>query len=112
MAPTPLIATPGTVMVEGRPVADITATAAGMNVTPFALCKTLSNPAVAAATAAALGTLTPMPCVPVVVGPWTPTVPTVLIAGKPVLTMGSMCMCAYGGQITITSAGSATTTAG
>ena len=61
--------------VEGRPVATITDVAPGANIAPFGMCQSLANPTVAAATAAALGVLTPMPCVPVVPAPWTPLAP-------------------------------------
>ena len=57
----------------------------------------------AAATAAAMGTLTPMPCIPVTV-PWAPGVSTVLVRNAPALDAASKCPCAYGGQITITTA--------
>jgi hypothetical protein len=59
-----------------------------------------------------MGTLTPMPCTPTIVGPWRPQVPTVLVGGKPVLTLGSGCMCAYGGQIMMTNPGATKTMAG
>lgn len=52
------------------------------NILPFGMCQSLANPTVAAATAAALGTLTPMPCIPVIPGPWVPGSPTVLIGGS------------------------------
>jgi uncharacterized Zn-binding protein involved in type VI secretion len=64
----------------------------------------LANPEVAAATAAALGVLTPMPCQPVTT-PWIPSSET-MIGGQPALTLGSTCMCAFGGVITITFPGS------
>lgn len=81
------------------------------NVGPFALCSSLANPAVATATSAALGVLTPMPCTPVIVGPWKPGSPTVLVQGKPALTNVSTCQCAYGGVITVSAPGQATVTA-
>ena len=43
-----------------------------VNVPPFGMCQLISNPMVAAATAAALGVFTPMPCVPVPAGTWIP----------------------------------------
>ncbi|WP_134766691.1 DUF4280 domain-containing protein [Nocardioides sp. 1609] len=98
------------VMVEGRPVATIPDIAPGMNIAPFGMCTSLANPTVAGATAAALGVLTPMPCVPVVPGPWTPGAPKTLIGGVPALTAGSMCNCAWGGVISMTMSGAVRTT--
>jgi hypothetical protein len=86
------------------PVATIADAAPMVNIPPFGMCTTLSNPTVAAATAAALGVLTPMPCVPVTAA-WIPQQPLVLVAGKPVLVAGSQCMCAWGGAITVMPAG-------
>jgi Domain of unknown function (DUF4280) len=111
-APASLNAIQPTVLVEGRPLADITMTAMGANVPPFAMCTSLSNPTVAAATSAALGVLTPMPCTPAIIGPWRPQAPTVVVGGKPVLTFGSGCVCAFGGQISMTSPGAMRTSAG
>ncbi|MDL2217589.1 DUF4280 domain-containing protein [Christensenellaceae bacterium OttesenSCG-928-M15] len=68
---------------------------------PFGVCSSLANPTVAAATAAALGVLTPQPCTPVIPAPWAPGAPTVLIGGKPVLNNSSKLMCAYGGVIQV-----------
>lgn len=73
-----------------------------VNITPFAMCSSLANPTVAAATAAALGVLTPMPCIPVPAGPWAPGSPKLLIGGKPALTSDSRLMCSWGGVIQIT----------
>lgn len=73
-----------------------------LNIPPFGMCSSPANPAVAAATAAALGVLTPMPCVPAAAAPWTPGNPSVLIGGKPALTSDSKLMCIWGGVIQIT----------
>ena len=40
------------------------------NIAPFGVCISLANPAVAAATAAAMGVLVPLPCMPVTPAPW------------------------------------------
>ena len=77
---------------------------------PFGMCASLANPAVASATAAALGVLTPMPCTPVIVGPWIPGSPTVLVENKPMLNNTSKLMCAYGGVIQVTMTPAVTTT--
>ena len=55
----------------------------------------------ASATAAAMGVLTPMPCIPVTSAPWAPGVPTVFIAGSPALDDSSQLMCTWGGVIAI-----------
>lgn len=68
----------------------------------FGMCSSIANPTVAAATAAALGVLTPMPCIPACAAPWAPGSPTVLIGGKPALNNSSKCICSYGGVISIT----------
>ena len=62
-----------------------------------------------AATSAALGVFTPMPCVPVIPAPWAPPgSPTVLIANMPALDNTCKLMCAWGGTIQIVNAGQAT----
>jgi hypothetical protein len=72
-----------------------------VNIPPFAMCNSLANPTVASATAAALGVLTPMPCIPVFPAPWVPGAPTVLIQNIPALDNTCKLMCAYGGVVTI-----------
>lgn len=78
------------------------------NIPAFGTCMSLANPTVAAATAAALGVLTPMPCVPNTVAPWAPGSPTVTIGGFPALNSACMCNCMWGGVITITNPGQTT----
>jgi uncharacterized Zn-binding protein involved in type VI secretion len=86
------------VMIGGKPAATIADSMTGANIPPFGMCSSLANPTVAAATAAALGVLTPMPCVPVTT-PWVPGAPTVLIGGKPAVNLQCKTMCAWGGVI-------------
>jgi hypothetical protein len=74
------------------------------------MCSSLANPTVAAATAAALGVLTPMPCVPVTPAPWVPGSPTVMIGGVPALNSTCKCMCTWAGVIQITVPGPVRTT--
>lgn len=66
------------------------------------MCLSLANPAVAAATAAALGVLQPQVCTPIGAGPWiSPATATTLINNQPAFLMaGAMRMCAFGGVIT------------
>jgi hypothetical protein len=84
--------TPAATVMDNAPIA---------NVPPFGVCSSMANPAVAAATAAALGALTPMPCVPVPAGPWLPGSLKVKIGGLPALESNSKLMCTWGGVIEI-----------
>lgn len=93
------------VAVEGVPVATIFDHAPMVNVMPFAMCQSPANPQVAAATAAAMGVLTPQPCVPVIAAPWTPGAPIATAEHLPILTEDSLCQCAWAGTISVASAG-------
>ena len=75
---------------------------------PFGMCSSMANPQVAAATSAAMGVLTPQPCIPNTVAPWVPGSPTVTIGKKPALTSTSTCNCLWGGVITIINPGQTT----
>ena len=94
------------VIVEGRPAASIMDSKPLINIPTFGMCNAPTNPEVIAATAAALGTPTPAPCVPATVAPWVPGAPNVLAGGFPPLTNESVCMCTWLGAITIDLAGS------
>jgi hypothetical protein len=89
------------VLGSSMPAANIMDNKPFVNVPPFIVCMSIANPAVAAATTAALGVLTPMPCTPMLPAPWAPGSPTVLLANMPMLNNSSTCMCAYGGMISI-----------
>jgi Domain of unknown function (DUF4280) len=110
VAPSSLIVIPkGMPVMAGGPLAaTIMDFAPIANIPPFGMCTTPSNPTVAAATAAALGVLTPMPCVPVTPAPWIVGAPTVLINNFPALNNTSKCMCMWGGVIQFTFPGQVT----
>ncbi|TVR80620.1 MAG: DUF4280 domain-containing protein [Rhodospirillales bacterium] len=111
VAPSSLVVLPvNRTLVGGPPAATIMDHAPLVNIPPFGMCTSIANPAVAAATAAAFGVLTPQPCVPVTVAPWAPGSPTVLIGGLPVLNDSSKLMCLWAGVIQVTSPGQVTET--
>ena len=107
-APSSLVVLPVNRVLTQTPDANIMDNKPLVNILPFGMCSSPSNPAVIAATAAALGVLTPMPCVPVIPAPWIPGAPTVLIANMPALDNTCKLMCAWAGVIQITSPGQAT----
>jgi hypothetical protein len=105
VAPTTLIvARKAIVMATMKPAANINDSKIA-NVPTFGMCQTQSNPAVAAATAAALGTPTPAPCVPNLTAPWSPGASIVKVEGAPALTKPCVLNCSYGGVIEIKNAG-------
>jgi len=104
-APSSLVVLPVNRTLTAVPAATIMDHAPLVNILPFGMCSSPSNPTVAAATAAALGVLTPMPCVPVTPAPWIVGAPTVLIGKMPALNNTSKLMCAWGGVIQVVSPG-------
>ncbi|WP_437932529.1 DUF4280 domain-containing protein [Sorangium sp. So ce291] len=104
-APSTLLVLPVNRVLGATPIANVMDNKPFMNVLPFAMCQSLANPTVAAATAAALGVLTPMPCVPVTPAPWLAGLPKVLVGEMPALDMDSKLICVWGGSISITNAG-------
>jgi Domain of unknown function (DUF4280) len=109
VAPSSLVVLPANRVLTGTPAANIMDHAPMVNILPFGVCSSLANPTVAAATAAALGVLTPMPCVPVTPAPWVVGAPTVLIGNMPALNNSSKLMCAWAGVIQVVSPGQVTT---
>lgn len=107
-APSVFNATPRPVMTSFLPAGVITDNKPFFNIPPFGVCMSLANPAVASATAAALGVLTPMPCTPMLPAPWVPGAPTVLIENIPALDNTCKLMCAYAGVISIVMPGQMT----
>jgi hypothetical protein len=109
-APSSLVVLPANrVMGEGPPAANIMDHIPMVNIMPFGVCSSLANPTVAAATAAAMGALTPMPCVPMTAAPWAPGAATVLLGNFPTLDNVSTCQCNWGGTVTITQPGTTKT---
>lgn len=106
MIPTVLNALPvSRVMIGGRPAGVMTDMIPMVNIPTFGMCRNPANPAVAAATAAALGVLTPMPCVPVPAGGWLNAAAKVQFGGVNALTEKSKLMCVWGGEISVQFAG-------
>ena len=103
VAPAPLMVLPqNRTLIGGMPAANLMDHIPLVNVLPFGLCTSLANPTVAAATAAALGVLVPMPCIPVTATPWIPGgAPTVLLGPMPALDANSTLMCTWAGVIKI-----------
>ena len=109
LAPSSLVVLPvNRVMTSYVPAANIMDNKPMVNIMPFGMCQSPANPTVAAATAAALGVLTPMPCIPNTPAPWAPGAPTVMIANMPALDDTSKLMCLWAGVIEVTYAGQAT----
>ena len=109
LAPSTLSVLPLNLTMTGAPAANIMDNKPMMNVPPFGMCNSMANPMVIAATAAALGALTPMPCIPMTMAPWVPGAPTVLIGNMPALNNSSKLMCMWGGVIQILVPGQFTT---
>jgi hypothetical protein len=104
-APSSLVVLPTNRTLTGTPAATIMDHVPLVNILPFGMCSSPANPTVAAATAAALGVLTPMPCVPATAAPWVVGAPTVLIGNMPALNNTSKLICNWGGVIQVVNPG-------
>jgi hypothetical protein len=108
-APSSLVVLPTNKVLTAVPAATIMDNKPLMNIMPFGMCSSPSNPMVIALTAAALGVLTPAPCIPNTVAPWVPGAPTALIANFPALDSSSKLMCMWAGVIQVVVPGQTTT---
>jgi hypothetical protein len=109
MAPSSLVVLPTNRVQSGEQLAaNIMDHIPMTNIMPFGMCMSPTNPQVMAATAAALGVLTPQPCIPATASPWVPGAPTVMIGNQPALDNTSICMCTWLGVITVASPGQTT----
>ena len=106
MIPSSLMILPTNRTITTLPAANIMDNKPFLNILPFGMCQSLANPMVAAATAAAFGVLTPMPCIPCIVAPWIPGGKICCMIGNmPALNNSGKCMCNWGGMIEILAPG-------
>lgn len=103
-----MVTSQATVLFGGGAAATMGDCAPLVNIKPFGMCMSLANPQVATATTAALGVLTPMPCLPATT-PWTPA-GSIIVGAQPLIDNSSSCMCAYAGKVTVISPGQAAVT--
>jgi hypothetical protein len=109
LAPSSLVVLPtNRTLTSNQPAATIMDHAPMVNIMPFGMCTSPANPTVASATAAALGVLTPMPCVPNTTAPWIVGAPTVQEGYFPTLDNTNQLMCIWGGVITVSVPGQVT----
>ncbi len=112
LAPSSLVVLPTNKVLSSTPAANIMDNKPLLNILPFGMCTSLANPMVAAATAAAMGVLTPMPCIPATAAPWAPGCPKALIGNMPSLENASKLMCNWGGVIQVVNPGQVKVTNG
>lgn len=109
VAPSTLMVLPvNRTLSSNQPAATIMDHKPMVNIMPFGMCSSLANPQVAAATSAAMGVLTPMPCIPATPAPWIPGAPTVLEGNQPTLDNNCKCMCLWAGVISVAYPGQVT----
>ncbi len=109
VAPSPFTVLPlNKMMSSNMPAANIMDNKPMVNIKPFGMCSSISNPVVASATSAALGVLTPMPCIPNTVAPWAPGSANIMLANIPTLNDASKLNCLWGGVISVSMPGQMT----
>ena len=108
LTPSTLIVIPPTVTTEKQQMANMMDYVPMTNIPSFGLCNATANPAVAAATSAALGVHTSAPCVPNIVSPWVGCKTTLFVRTSPALIKNSSLMCVWSGKIEVISEGQST----
>ena len=98
-APAPIMVLPDKKVNSMLPVAVKSDHVPFLNILPFGMCSNPANPMVIAATAAAMGVLTPVPCIPCTAQEWPGACGRVKIKGKEAINMDSRLQCLYGGCI-------------
>ena len=102
MAPSKLVVLPDKrVMLANKPMGTITDFKPMINIFPFGMCTSLANPTVASATSAAMGVLTPMPCIPAILAPWIGGKMNYIVGNQPALVNTCTCQCMWGGVVSI-----------
>lgn len=106
-APTALTVLPANRVLNAMPAATVMDFAPIINLATFGMCSCTANPAVIAATAAAMGVQTPAPCVPAPTPgqTWSPGCDSVSIGPFAALDDASTLSCMWGGSISVKSAG-------
>ncbi len=104
-APASLMFLPAPIVMAGTQAGTIVNMIPFLNIMPFGMCIAPANPAVIAATTAAMGTPTPGACIPTPAGPWSPGSTKAVMGGIPMLTASSTLSCSFGGSITVSFSG-------
>ncbi len=111
MVPVPLLVLPRKVVFSNyQSVANIGDSIPFLNILPFGMCRSMANPMVIAATVAAFGVLTPVPCIPIVTGKWGAASSKVKVCGKPAFDKNGKVSCIWNGNITVIMPGQFNTT--
>lgn len=94
-------------MIDNMHAANILDNVPMAEIPPFGMCMAPTNPQFIAATAAALGTPTPVPCVPIFPAPWVPgaIAPPVMLVNQPALDDTSVLLCMWLGVVSVAYAG-------
>lgn len=80
-------------MTGSQPAANITDNKPMVNILPFGMCVSPTNPAFVSATAAASGVPTPVPCTPLTPAPWLTAAPTAMLGDLSALGNTSVLAC-------------------